>query len=122
MLVAQVQSIGLEKAAANRIRKGADGRMTVTEKVKGEKAKQLSVSIAYNGLNGSFDYNEKQETGALRARALNHYGIRGQGREENFLFGPDNQTELADDRPIGEQVTPGSQLYLRPRAAGGGSK
>lgn len=96
--------------------------MAVTEKVKEEKGKKLSVSIAYNGLNDSFDYNEKQATGALRAHALNHYDIRGQVREENFLFGPDNQTELADDRPLEEQIIPGSQLYLRPRAAGGGSE
>jgi hypothetical protein len=52
--------------------------------------------------------------------ALNHYDIRGGDREQIFLFGPDNQTELQGDVAMGAQVEPGAQLFLRPRTAGGG--
>jgi len=56
----------------------------------------------------------------VRVQALNHYGVHGPDREQNFLFGPDNQTEIAGHASMGSQVQPGSQLYLRPRTAGGG--
>ena len=86
-----------------------------------EKDKQkLSVFISYNGMNESFDYNAEQDPEAIRVRALNHYGVRGPEREQNVLFGPDNQTEISGGRSMGSQVQPGSQLYLRPRTAGGG--
>ena len=57
---------------------------------------------------------------SIRVQALNQYDIRGADREQIFLFGPDNQTELQGDVAIGAQVEPGAQLYLRPRTAGGG--
>lgn len=89
------------------------------EKDKKDK-KKLSVLVSYNGMNESFDYTPEQDAGSIRAHALNHYGIRGADREQNFLFGPDNQTEITDGASMGSQVQPGSQLYLRPRTAGGG--
>jgi hypothetical protein len=81
---------------------------------------KLEVSIAYNGMNGSFKYTAKKKVGAIREQALDHYNITGAEREENILFGPDNQTELPDGEQMGSVVEPGSQLYLRRRAAGGG--
>jgi hypothetical protein len=88
--------------------------------VQAEPRQKLSVLITYNGMNQSFDYEPHQSVNSVRQHALNHYGIHGDDRELNFLFGPDNQTELADDQQMGSQVQPGSQLYLRPRTAGGG--
>jgi len=88
-----------------------------TEKDHKEK---LSVLIAYNGMNESFDYKPQQAAESIRVQALNRYDIRGPERDQNFLFGPDNQTELQGDVAMGNQVEPGSQLYLRPRTAGGG--
>jgi hypothetical protein len=88
-----------------------------TEKDHKEK---LSVLITYNGMNESFDYKPQQAAESIRVHALNHYDIRGAERDQNFLFGPDNQTELQGDVAMGAQVQPGSQLYLRPRTAGGG--
>jgi hypothetical protein len=88
---------------------------------KGKGKPKLAVFISYNGMNESFDYNAEQKPEPVRVRALNHYGVHGPEREQNFLFGPDNQTELDPARAMGEQVEPGSQLYLRPRAAGGGA-
>jgi len=82
--------------------------------------KKLSVFISYNGMNESFDYTPEQAAESVRKHALNHYDIRGDDRQQNFLFGPDNQTEIADSGSMGSQVKPGSQLYLRPRTAGGG--
>lgn len=86
-----------------------------------EKDKQkVSVLISYNGMNESFDYKPEQSAESIRQHALNHYNVRGADREQNFLFGPDNQTEIVDGTSMGSQVQPGSQLYLRPRTAGGG--
>jgi len=93
--------------------------MAVQEQDKKDKQK-LSVFVSYNGMNESFDYNPEQAAESIRVHALNHYDIRGADREQNFLFGPDNQTEIADSASMGSQVQPGSQLYLRPRTAGGG--
>lgn len=84
------------------------------------KGQKLAVFISYNGMNESFDYTAPQAGEALRVRALNHYGVRGPDREQNFLFGPDNQTEINLGANLGSQVQSGSQLYLRPRTAGGG--
>lgn len=85
-----------------------------------EKRQKLAAFISYNGMNESFDYTAQQAGEALRARALNHYGLHGPDREENFLFAPDNQTEINLGANLGSQLQPGSQLYLRPRTAGGG--
>jgi hypothetical protein len=101
-------------------RKGKIQVSPETTKQKPEKKEKLSVLISYNGMNESFDYNPQQTAHSVRVHALNHYDIRGAEREQNFLFGPDNQTEISDDASIGPQVQPGSQLYLRPRTAGGG--
>jgi hypothetical protein len=90
----------------------------VTEKTQAKP--KLEVSIAYNGMNHSFKYTAKKQVGAIRERALDHYKVTGAEREENFLFGPDNQTELPDGEQMGSVVVPGSRLYLRRRAAGGG--
>jgi hypothetical protein len=81
---------------------------------------KLTVSITYNGMNQSFDYTAQEAAEALRVRALNRYDVPGPDREQNFLFGPDNQMEIIGTASIGSQVQPGSQLYLRPRTAGGG--
>jgi hypothetical protein len=95
--------------------------MSTTEALEEKKARpKLELSIAYNGINQQFEYVTNETVGALRKRALNEYGVHGPERDENFLFGPDNQTELPDDRHLGELVEPGSQLFLRRRAAGGG--
>lgn len=95
--------------------------MSTTEAPEEKKARpKLEVSIAYNGINDRFAYAARETVGALRKRALNHYGVRGPEREENFLFGPDNQTELPEQEHLGNVVEPGSQLFLRRRAAGGG--
>lgn len=94
--------------------------MAVHERVGEQVRKKPSVFISYNGMNESFDYTPEQAAEAIRAHALNHYDIRGADREQIFLFGPDNQTELQSDVAVGAQVEPGAQLYLRPRTAGGG--
>ncbi len=94
--------------------------MAVQEQAREKVTKKPSVSIAYNGMNESFEYALDQATEAVRVHALNHYDIRGADREQIFLFGPDNQTELQGDVAMGAQVEPGAQLYLRPRTAGGG--
>ncbi|MEX2194344.1 MAG: hypothetical protein WD844_03585 [Thermoleophilaceae bacterium] len=94
--------------------------MAVQEQEKGKTRQKVSVFISYNGMNESFDYNPQQAAESVRQRALNHYDVRGAEREQNFLFGPDNQTEISDRASMGSQVEPGSQLYLRPRTAGGG--
>lgn len=95
--------------------------MAVEAHTKAQDAKKLSVFISYNGMNESFDYSPEQAAESIRQRALNHYDIRGTDREQNFLFGPDNQTEISGGARMSSQVQPGSQLYLRPRTAGGGS-
>ncbi len=94
--------------------------MAVQEQDEAKGKHKLSVFISYNGMNGSFEYEPEQAAEAVRVHALNHYNIRGPDRELNFLFGPDNQTEIADGASMASQVQPGSQLYLRPRTAGGG--
>jgi hypothetical protein len=95
--------------------------MTATAVTEAKQAKpKLEVSISYNGMNATFTYTAKQAVGSIRAHALDHYKIRGAEREENFLFGPDNQTEAPDDQEMGAAVTPGAQLFLHRRAAGGG--
>jgi hypothetical protein len=81
---------------------------------------KLAVSISYNGMNASFEYEAKQTVESVRVRALDYYDIRGADREQEFLFGPDNQTELVDAESMGSQVEPGSQIYLHRRTAGGG--
>lgn len=94
--------------------------MAVQEQATEKNKKKLSVCISYNGMNESFDYNPEQAAESIRVRALNHYDIRGADREQNVLFGADNQTEIVGGASMGSQVQPGSQLYLRPRTAGGG--
>jgi|GEM_PF-5715365 len=94
--------------------------MAVQEQDPQEAKPKLAVLIAYNGMNASFDYTPEQAAESIRVHALDHYDIRGPDREQDFLFGPDNQTEINDAASIGPQVQPGSQLYLRPRTAGGG--
>jgi len=94
--------------------------MAVQAQAKAKDAKKLSVFISYNGMNESFDYNPEQAAESIRERALNHYDIRGADREQNFLFAPDNQSEILGGASMASQVQPGSQLYLRPRTAGGG--
>lgn len=94
--------------------------MTVQEAEKGHDKPKLAVPIAYNGMNDTFSYTEGEAANAVREQALNHYQVHGPEREQNFLFGPDNQTELQGDVALSAQVQPGSQLYLRPRTAGGG--
>jgi hypothetical protein len=83
-------------------------------------AHRLAVSISYNGMNQRVEYVPEEPARAIRAQALNIYNVHGPEREQNFLFGPDNQTEINLDASMGSQVQPGSQLYLRPRTAGGG--
>lgn len=95
--------------------------MTTTESPVAQQAKpKLEVSISYNGMNHNFTYTAKKTVEAIRQRALDHYKVEGPERSENFLFGPDNQTELPDGQEMGSVVNPGSQLFLRRRAAGGG--
>lgn len=94
--------------------------MTVQEHGAEKDQKKLSVLVSYNGMNESFDYKPEHEAEKTRKKALDHYDIRGADRDVNFLFGPDNQTEIRDNETIGSQVEPGAQLYLRPRTAGGG--
>ena len=85
-----------------------------------EKNQKLEVPIAYNGMNVTFRYTKKKTVGKVREAALDHYRVHGAERAENFLFGPDNQTELSDELEMGKAVQPRTQLYLRRRAAGGG--
>jgi hypothetical protein len=94
--------------------------MTVQETEKEHGKQKLAALIAYNGMNDSFNYAEGEAANAVRQQALNHYQVHGPDREQNFLFGPDNQTELQGDVALSAQVQPGAQLYLRPRTAGGG--
>jgi hypothetical protein len=82
----------------------------------------LEAHIAYNGMNAAFEYNPDHLAERLRVLALDHYNIRGQARHEEFLFGPDNQTEINDALTMGAQVTLGSQLYLHRRAQSGGAE
>jgi hypothetical protein len=92
--------------------------MTVQEQV--EQERKLAVMVSYNGMNASFDYEPHQKAEVTRVHALNHYDIRGPARDEEFLFAPDNQTEINDAASMGSQVEPGSQLYLHRRAQSGG--
>ncbi len=94
--------------------------MSVREQKQEKEKTKLSVLIAYNGMNEPFEYKAEHDAEKTRKKALDHYDIRGADREQNFLFGPDNQSELQGDVRMGDQVQPGSQLYLRPRTAGGG--
>jgi len=94
--------------------------MAVQEQDKEKDQKKLSVLISYNGMNESFDYKTAHNAEKTRKKALDHYDIRGADRDLNFLFGPDNQTEIRGGETMGSQVEPDSQLYLRPRTAGGG--
>jgi hypothetical protein len=80
-----------------------------------------TVAVSYNGMNQSFPYVPNEAAESIRQQALNHYGVHGPDREQNFLFAPDNQTEIRGDASMGSQVQPESQLYLRPRTAGGGA-
>jgi hypothetical protein len=86
----------------------------------GEHKHTDAVQISYNGMDASFDYHPQELAERIRVKALDHYDIRGQARGEEFLFGPDNQTEINDDATMGSQVTPGSQLYLHRRSQPGG--
>lgn len=78
-----------------------------------------TVSISYNGMNASFEYEPQQVAEAIRVRALDHYGIQGPARNEEFLFGPNDQTEIKGDATMGSQVEPGWQLFLHRRTQGG---
>lgn len=84
--------------------------------------RKLEVLISYNGMNASFDYDPDRLADQTRIKALDHYQIHGEARNEEFLFGPDNQTEINDAATMGSQVTPGSQLYLHRRAQSGGAR
>lgn len=86
-----------------------------------ESRHKLAVLISYNGMNAEFNYNPEHKAEQTRVRALDHYDIRGPARQEEFLFAPDNQTEINDEATMGSQVTPGSQLYLHRRAQSGGA-
>ena len=81
---------------------------------------KLSVTIVYNGVPQVFEYVGNQAINAIRAKALNVFGISGEGRENIRLFGPDNQTELPDNAAMEDHVQPDSTLILRPRTSGGG--
>jgi hypothetical protein len=96
---------------------------TVTDDASADQAarRKQTVHIAFNGMNASFEYGPEQHAEHVRVQALNHYDVRGPERHQDFLFGPDNQTEIKDDATMASQVEPGSQLYLRPRTAPGGA-
>jgi hypothetical protein len=96
--------------------------MTVQEQDQQQDQHKLGVFIAYNGMNASFDYNPERVAEVTRVHALDHYDIHGPDRERDFLFGPDNQSEIKDETSMGSQVQPGSQLYLRARSQSGGSR
>jgi hypothetical protein len=86
-----------------------------------ESMHKLAVLISYNGMNASFDYDPDHLAENTRVRALDHYDVRGPARHGEFLFAPDNQTEINDGATMGSQVTPDSQLYLHRRAQSGGT-
>ena len=94
--------------------------MAVQEHDPKQARQKLTVFISYNGMNETFDYTPQQAAQALREHALNAYNVQGPERQENILFGPDNQTEINLGESIGSRVQPGSQLYLRRRVAAGG--
>ncbi len=93
---------------------------TISSEIEQASKPKLAVQISYNGMNAPFEYNPEHLAEKTRVKALNHYDVRGQARHEEFLFGPDNQTEINDGHTMGSQVAPGSQLYLRRRAQSGG--
>lgn len=95
--------------------------MAVQEQSQQESKHKTAVLIAYNGMNASFDYDPGKVAEVTRVHALDHYDIKGPDRHQDFLFGPDNQTEVKDEASMGSQVQPGSQLYLRPRSQSGGA-
>jgi hypothetical protein len=95
--------------------------MAVQEQDPREAKHKLAVLIAYNGMNASFNYKPEQVAEVTRVHALNHYDIQGPDRDQDFLFGPDNQTEIKDEASMGSQVQPDSQLHLRPRSQSGGA-
>lgn len=95
--------------------------MAVQEQAQPESKHKHAVLISYNGMNASFDYNPEHLAEKIRVRALDHYDVRGDARHEEFLFGPDNQTEINDAATMGSQFTPDSQLYLHRRAQSGGA-
>lgn len=97
---------------------------TATDETSGEQQAaqhKQTVQIAFNGMNASFEYDPEHKAEQVRVHALDHYDVRGPERHQDFLFGPDNQTEIKDDATMASQVEPGSQLYLRPRTAPGGA-
>jgi hypothetical protein len=97
------------------------GSMTgVQEQVTPETKRTQSVSISHNGQNHVFEYRLEEHVEKVRVAALDYYDVRGQARHEEFLFGPDNQTELTDTATMTSQTQPGSQLYLHRRAQRGG--
>jgi hypothetical protein len=95
--------------------------MAVQEQSQQESKHKTAVLIAYNGMNASFHYDPSKVAEVTRMHALDHYDIKGPDRHQDFLFGPDNQTEIKDEVSMGSQVQPGSQLYLRPRSQSGGA-
>jgi hypothetical protein len=82
---------------------------------------KLEILISYNGMDARFEYDPEHLAEKTRVKALDHYDVRGPARQEEFLFGPDNQTEINDAATMGSQVIPGSQLYLHRRAQSGGA-
>jgi hypothetical protein len=96
--------------------------MSVQEAKAKDEHQKLAVPISYNGMNDSFSYTQGEAAQAVREHALNHYKVHGPDRNENVLFGPDNQTQINLDQPLSTQVAPGTQLYLRRPTAGGGSR
>jgi hypothetical protein len=92
----------------------------VQEQVAVEARRTESVSISQNGQNHAFQYRLEELVEKVRVAALDYYDVRGQARHEEFLFGPDNQTELNDGATMGSQVQPGAQLYLHRRSQPGG--
>lgn len=90
------------------------------EQVTPEAKRTEAVSVSHNGQNHSFEYRLEELVEKVRVRALDYYDVRGQARHEEFLFGPDNQTELPDGATMGSQVEPGAQLYLHRRSQPGG--
>ncbi|HTZ87265.1 MAG TPA: hypothetical protein VMB05_11420 [Solirubrobacteraceae bacterium] len=92
----------------------------VQEQVTPDAKRNQSVSVSHNGQNHVFDYRLEEHVEKIRVAALDYYDVRGQARHEEFLFGPDNQTELIDAATMASQAQPGSQLYLHRRAQPGG--
>jgi hypothetical protein len=81
---------------------------------------KLAVSVLYNGITKTLDYEPHEQGRALFERACQEFGIPGQERDALTLYQSDGTTEVPLDVPVEQGgVKPDTTIILRGRQSSG---